>query len=367
MNYTRKLATYTKGALRPIISSATKWWHPYSRLILAHDTVWTNYWDYVELKNIFHHLKLRVYGNIFEMGVKEQSIFYLSRWSFFKNLETLSNNRLATAYYHGLPGTGVEEFDILYHKLVQNHHKISQIQVTHSEMENVILESGISPDKVYRIPIGINLDYFNIQTDGEKYMVRQELKLPQGAFIIGTFHKDGIGWRNGLEPKLIKGPDIFLSAIKILKEEIPELFVMLTGPARGYVINGLVKMKIPYKHFYVKNSIDIGKYYHALDAYIIPSRQEGGPKALLESMASGIALISTRVGQAMDIISHQDNGWMVDVEDAEGLAHYTKLVYENNLDFTNLKISARKTAEENSYMSQIPLWKEFTTGFVQHG
>jgi len=35
--------------------------------------------------------------------------------------------------------------------------------------------------------------------------------------------------------------------------------------------------------------------------YLVTSREEGGPKALLESMASGIPVVSTRVGMADDL------------------------------------------------------------------
>ena len=64
------------------------------------------------------------------------------------------------------------------------------------------------------------------------------------AMVIGSFQKDGSGWKEGLIPKMVKGPDIFLRAIEILNNSIPELFVLLTGSARGYVRHGLEKMKV---------------------------------------------------------------------------------------------------------------------------
>ena len=39
-------------------------------------------------------------------------------------------------------------------------------------------------------------------------------------------------------------------------------------------------------------------------------------------MASGIPLVTTRVGQAQEIVVHGTNGWMVDVGDAEALAEW---------------------------------------------
>ena len=42
---------------------------------------------------------------------------------------------------------------------------------------------------------------------------------------------------------------------------------------------------------------------------------EGGPRAALEAMATGVPLVSTRVGQAADLVRHGENGWLADVDD----------------------------------------------------
>ena len=136
--------------------------------------------------------------------------------------------------------------------------------------------------------------------------------------MVGSFQKDGVGWGDGQEPKLIKGPDVFLEAMELLRIRVPELFVLLSGPARGYVKTGLDRLGVPFKHLYVDSYPEVGQLFQALDAYIVSSRQEGGPKAVLESMASGVPLVTTRVGQAMDLVHHDVNGWMVESEDYDG-------------------------------------------------
>jgi len=102
--------------------------------------------------------------------------------------------------------------------------------------------------------------------------------------------------------------------------------------------------------------------------YIVASRQEGGPKAVLESMASGVPLVTTRVGQATELVKHGENGWLVDVEDAEGLAHWAEHVIAHRGSLDRVVRAARHTAEANSYEAQVPLWHNFMTGFVDlHG
>jgi len=54
------------------------------------------------------------------------------------------------------------------------------------------------------------------------------------------------------------------------------------------------------------------KFYQSLDACICTSRVEGGPHSLLEASACGVPVISTRVGLAPELISHGDNGFLIE-------------------------------------------------------
>ena len=141
---------------------------------------------------------------------------------------------------------------------------------------------------------------------------------------------------------------------------------MLTGPARGFIKNGLRDLNIDYYHFKLDDYSKISNFYSVLDLYIIASREEGGPRAVLESMASGVPLVTTKVGQAMDLVSHKINGWMVEVEDLDGLISCCEEVIENRYDSKSLIYNARQTAEKNSYNEQIPLWKEFMNDLVDY-
>ena len=294
---------------------------------------------------------------------RHQSVFYTSKYDILMEWKP-PKHRIAFPYFHGKPSSG-DGFARMISAIETHHDEIARIQVSHSEMHEIILETGINSHKVFKIPIGINPDYFVWTTPEEKQVARMKLGIPQSSVVIGTFQKDGNGWGEGLKPKLIKGPDVFLKTIKILKPQVPEIFVLLTGPARGYVKNGLEKLGVPYLHKYLNDYTQIGEYFNALDLYIVSSREEGGPKAVLESMASGIPLVTTRVGQAMDLVKHGKNAWMVEPEDAEGLAHWAGYVIDNPSSLREVLGRGRLTAEGNSYPSQIPLWREFMSGFVE--
>ena len=149
------------------------------------------------------------------------------------------------------------------------------------------------------------------------------------AYCIGSFQKDGEGWDDGMVPKWVKGPDVFLETIDRLRRDY-ELFVLLTGPSRGYVKAGLERMGIRYRHVWLKQYEEVARHYWALDLYLIASRDEGGPMAVLESMASGVPLVSTRVGMSIDLISSGVNGFLNEVEDADGLAVNASRTLENS-------------------------------------
>ncbi|MFC1892126.1 glycosyltransferase family 4 protein, partial [Thermodesulfobacteriota bacterium] len=245
------------------------------------------------------------------------------------------------------------------------HKRISRIQVTHSKMRDLILSTGIDPNKIFMIPIGINVNFFPRQTPLSKSNMRKKYQIPGDAVVIGSFQKDGNGWEHGDIPKLVKGPDVFLKTVEILKKKIPELFILLSGPARGYVKNGLDKMNIPYCHIYLEDYPKISELYHCLDLYIVTAREEGGPKAVLESMSSGIPLVTTKVGQAVDLVKHGRNGWMAEVGDVEGLAYWVERALNNITDTEEVIRKGFDTAMSNTYKSQVPVWKKFFHGLVE--
>jgi glycosyltransferase involved in cell wall biosynthesis len=166
----------------------------------------------------------------------------------------------------------------------------------------------------------------------------------------------------------VKGPDVLLAAAERLRERVPELFFLLTGPARGYVKQGLDGLGIPHRHLLLPDVESLSQAYHAIDVCLVSSRDEGGPRAVLEALATGVPLVTTRVGQAADLVRHGENGWMVPIEDAEGLAIWTIHVADARSDeLERVSRAGRATAEENSYEALVPRWRALLDGFVALG
>lgn len=342
---------------------------PYSRLFFVDDgSEWVLSWEMREVQQVAGRLGVQVGGVGSAVSIHQQSVFYATQFILRQPQRLLTTtNRIACAYFHGRRDDLEPEFRAYYEGLRRLHPHLSRVQVSNTLMRDFILESGIDSEKVFLIPIGINLSWFQYQSPESRRRARQAYNLPDSAVIVGSFQKDGVGWGEGLTPKRIKGPDVFLSTIGLLKETVPELFVLLSGPARGYVKRGLEHLGVPYRHVYPKQYPEVGTLFQALDLYLVASREEGGPKAVLESMASGVPLVTTRVGQAIDLVRHGENGWMVDVDDVEGLAHWARdiLTHRESAAVRDILVQARQTAQAHAYEQQLDHWRAFLEGFVQ--
>lgn len=299
-------------------------------------------------------------------GVDRQSIFHLSQFTLLLHDFERRGNRLGFAYFHGRPGTpGMPEFDTCFETLRRRHAEIDRVQVTSSAMESLILETGIAPEKLHRIPIGIDTDAFRPRTAQSRADARRALGLPESAFVVGSFQKDGVGWGEGLEPKLIKGPDVLLAVAERMRERVPETMFLLTGPSRGYVRAGLERLGVPHQHVLLPSIDAVSQAYEAIDTCLVTSRDEGGPRAVLESMATEVPLVTTRVGQALDLVRHAENGWIVDVEDVDGLVEWTAHVAEAPASELAVVLGAgRATAAANAYEALRPRWGALLHGFV---
>jgi glycosyltransferase involved in cell wall biosynthesis len=341
----------------------TTGWAPYTRLFFVGEGAnWVIDHELSAIARVAEQLGIEVPRRWRPGAARRQSIFYGSHFTFFDRPPAPgSGHRLATTYFHGRPGTpGSPEFETAYAALRRRHHQLDRVQVSHRELEEIVLSSGIDPTKVVRIPIGIEPRYFGPRTPEAKHA----LGLPADAFVVGSFQKDGVGWGDGLQPKWIKGPDVLVKTLARLHDRVPELHVLLSGPARGYVKAGLERLGIPFVHRYVGRYAEIGRLYAALDAYIVPSRQEGGPKGALESMAAGVPLVSTRVGQAIDLVRDGENGWLVDVDDVDALVERLAAIATGEAAVERVVSAGLATAVANSYEAQLPLWRSFFDGFV---
>jgi glycosyltransferase involved in cell wall biosynthesis len=362
----RLKAAPSRLALGAYVPARTAAWPEASRLFVVGDgRGWSIDDDRARLTATARRLGYEVAPTAWARHARRQTVFNHDHFGALHARWLESSHRLGLSYFHGRPGTrGYPEFDRAYEALRRNAVRINRVQVTHAEMHELVVAAGVAPKKVFRIPIGVEIERFLLCDDETRAAARAALDIPESAFVIGSFLKDGVGMDEGLEPKLLKGPDTFVAVVSRLRTTIPELFVLLTGPARGYLKRELERLGVPHRHAVLNTRSELTRPYHASDVCLVTSRQEGGPKAVLESLATGVPLVTTRVGQAPELIVEGESGLLADVDDIDALAAAVARVYDDEDLRDRIRRAGRATAEAHAEQRLDPLWAELLDGFV---
>ena len=222
-------------------------------------------------------------------------------------------------YFHGKPADGPEmarhvEF------FLENCPRLERVVTAASKVRRRLARWGVPAEKIATVPLGVDTACFRPPDEDEREAARFRLGVPKQAICVGSFQKDGVGWGDGREPKMIKGPDVFVAAVARLARDHP-VFVVLSGPARGYVKAELERLGIPFAHVYPQDYRDIARIYWTLDLYLVASREEGGPQSVLER-----------------------NGFLVDVGDADALATHAAELAGDFDARQSLRAAGRDTA-----------------------
>jgi len=173
---------------------------------------------------------------------------------------------------------------------------------------------------------------------GGRETARDELGLPADRFIIGSFQRDTEGATGN--PKLEKGPDLFCDLIENLCKRNNNIHVLLGGWRREYVIGRLTAAGIEHTFFERSPVEKLRSMYQACNLYVVASRFEGGPQAILEAAATKTPIISRNVGIARDALHPY---CIIDVPNQFYIPNQD-IVEDNFLQVKRFDINAHKAA-----------------------
>jgi glycosyltransferase involved in cell wall biosynthesis len=152
--------------------------------------------------------------------------------------------------------------------------------------------NSIDKQKIHIMPYWYNEKIW--RPVSEKHTLRQKFSIPENKFVIGSFQRDTEG-SDLKTPKLSKGPDIFCDIVERLD---PKPHILLSGWRRQYVISRLTNADITYSYFELVDVNTLNELYNCLDLYLVTSRYEGGPQAVIECASNKTPILSTDVGIA---------------------------------------------------------------------
>lgn len=175
-----------------------------------------------------------------------------------------------------------------------------------------LLAHGLPADRVTAIANGVDVDGLRRASVGGPSL-RSVLGLPDTTPVVGTVAN--------LHPR--KGLETLIAAVARLHARWPDVHLAIIGRddgmggrlrslAQDAGVEGNVHLLGP------RN--DVPAMLPEFTVFVLPSRAEGLPIALLEAMALAVPVVVTPVGGVAEVVEHERHGLHVPVGDAKALA-----------------------------------------------
>lgn len=201
------------------------------------------------------------------------------------------------------------------------------------------INEGINPNiPVQTLLNGVNTEKFN-RDDKAAIKIKKEYNIPQDALVIGNLavfreQKDLVSW---------------VKAFKIINKSFPDVYGLLVGAGpKEEEIKSLVKTNGLEERIILPglqtNTFD---YLSAMDIFMMSSKFEGLPIALLEAMSIGCAIVSTKAGGVAEVVRNETDGILSEVGDFDSLAKSCTQLLNNPIRREEMQKAARVRVVES--------------------
>ncbi len=198
----------------------------------------------------------------------------------------------------------------------------SAVTVNSEALRHFAVESiGLSADKIRLIPNGIDTAR---KPDAEAAASNRKLWVKADHIAIGAvgrLHRQ-------------KGMDVLLDAAAVLLKEHRNVQFLIAGdgPERASLEAQAARLGIADSVTFCGWVEDSLNFIAALDIFALPSRWEGMPNAVMETMLAERSIVATRVSGVPDLLRDESEGLVVPPEDPGALSRaLNRLV--NDADF----------------------------------
>ncbi|MFH1990697.1 MAG: glycosyltransferase family 4 protein [Patescibacteria group bacterium] len=201
---------------------------------------------------------------------------------------------------------------------------ISKIICVSDEIKQDLRDIGITSDKLEVISSGIHLSDFENKNQEEIQKIKEQYSKPI-IISVGNLRKS-------------KGQIYLIGAFKKLKNNfnLATLLLVGDGPDRKYLESQT--KEIPGIYFLGQQEHDkIIEYLYASDIFVLPSintpnDREGTSTVIMEAMAAGLPIITTKVGGNVVLVKDGINGFLVEDKNSDELTNaMIKLISDENL------------------------------------
>ncbi|MGH7967050.1 MAG: glycosyltransferase family 4 protein [Candidatus Binatia bacterium] len=183
------------------------------------------------------------------------------------------------------------------------------VAISHAVKEWLERERQVPPDKVTVIHYGIEPERFaQPHTD-----LRARWGL-DGRALVGSIGR--------LEPR--KGHECLIQAMPIVLRQVPDTALLIAGPDTweySAVLRPLIaKLGLDSQVRLVGFQGDVPSFLHALDVFAFASRSEGFGQVVIEAMAAGTPVVTSRIPPLTEIMVDGETGLLVEPDDPRAFA-----------------------------------------------
>ncbi len=223
-------------------------------------------------------------------------------------------------------GTQKSKSDTLHRHLYERVQTI--IAISNVIRQNIIATHPVAPEKVVTLHHGVNLERFALR-DERAYRVRKMLGLSADHVVIGIVGR----------LQRAKGYMEFLHMAAQLKPRYPHCRFLLVGEAsRGEeaeareILNAIPRLGLQDRVFWLGFREDVPDILAAMDIFVFPSHAEAFGLVLIEAMAVGLPVVSSRCDGVLDVVVDRETGFLVPPKNVEQLVQaVTRLIEDRGL------------------------------------
>jgi glycosyltransferase involved in cell wall biosynthesis len=186
------------------------------------------------------------------------------------------------------------------------------IAVSPEVRDDLIALEVAPPEKFTIIRLGIELDERVAAAHEARKRTRRIMGVPDDRFLVGW-----IGRMTGVK----RGADV-LRAFRLLRDEGIDACLCMVGdgPEREQLEQLAGELELMRDCLFPGYQEDVGPFFAAFDAFVLPSANEGTPVTAIESLASGCPVVATRVGGVPDVVEDGIDGFLVEPGDLGAIA-----------------------------------------------
>ena len=200
----------------------------------------------------------------------------------------------------------------------------------------LVQHESIPQEKITLVPNAIDLRRFSPGTV-TRHAARISLGLPQDVPVIA-----GVGRLNSQ-----KNFSLFLEIAALLAPKFPEARFLLAGegPEVSMLREKARALGLADRVVFAGYVADTRRAYVAADVLLMPSRFEGLPMTLLESMAMGLPVVASKLDGIAEVIADGREGFLVDAGDAAAFANGISRLLESPPLASEIATNARAKIE----------------------